>query len=53
MAVQATLDEMEKLLKALEDIKAETETVIDNLVMGIETLLDIMSIILQDGRESD
>ena len=37
---------MENLYKSLEDIKAETETVIDNLVMGIETLLDIISIAL-------
>ena len=44
--VQATLDKMEKLLKLLEDIEAETETVIDDLVMGIKTLLDIMSIAL-------
>ncbi len=46
MAMQATLDKMEKPLKSLEDTKAETEIVIDDLVMGIETLLDIMSIAL-------
>ena len=44
---------MEKLLKLPKDTKAETEIVIDDLVMGIETLLDIIIIILQDGRESD
>ena len=44
---------MENLFESLEDTKAETETVIDDLVMGIETPLDIMSIALQDGRESD
>ena len=42
--MQATLDEMEKPLKSLEDIEAETKTVIDNLVTGIKTLLDIMFI---------
>jgi len=36
---------MEELLKLLEDIKAETETVIDDSVMGIKTLLNTMSII--------
>ena len=53
MAMQATLDKIEKLLKLLEDTKAETETVINNLVMGIETLLNIMFITSQDGRESN
>ena len=52
-AMQATLDEIEKSLKLLKDIEAETETVIDDLVMGIETPLDTMSIALQDGRESN
>ena len=42
--VQVTLDEIEELLELLEDIEAETETVIDDLVTGIETPLDIMSI---------
>ncbi len=45
-AVQATLDEIENLFKSLEDIKAETKTVIDDSVTGIETLLNIMSIVL-------
>ena len=44
---------MENLFKSLKDIKAETKTVIDDLVMGIETLLDMMFITLQVGRESD
>ena len=52
-AVQATLDKIKNLFKSLEDTKAETEIVIDNLVIGIETLLDIMSIALQDSRESN
>jgi len=37
---------MEELLKSLEDIKVETETVIDDLVIGIKTLLNIMFIAL-------
>ena len=37
---------MENLFKLLEDTKAETEIVIDDLVTGIKTLLDIMSITL-------
>ena len=45
-AVQTTLDKIKKPLESLEDIKAETETVIDNLVTRIETPLDIMSITL-------
>ena len=45
-AVQVTLDEMEKLLELLEDIEAETKIVIDDLVMGIETPLNIISIAL-------
>ena len=46
MVVQVTLDKIEELLKSLEDIEAETKTVIDNLVMGIKTLLNIMFITL-------
>ncbi len=46
MAMQATLDEMEKPLELLKDTKAETETVIDDLVTGIKTPLDTMSIAL-------
>ena len=45
-AIQATLDKIKKLSKLLKDIKAETETVTNNSVMGIKTLLNTMSIIL-------
>ena len=48
-----TLDKMENLFKSLKDIEAETEIVIDNLVTGIETPLNIMFIILQDRKESN
>jgi len=51
--MQVTLDEMESLFKSLEDIKAETETVIDDLVTRIKTPLDMMFIALQDGRENN
>ena len=51
--MQATLDEMENLFKLLEDTKAETKIVINNLVMGIETPLDIIFIALQDSKESN
>ncbi len=44
---------MENLFELLKDTKVETETVIDNSVTGIETLLDMMSIALQDGKESN
>ena len=44
---------MKELLKSLKDIEAETETVIDNSVMGIKTPLNIISITSQDGRESN
>ena len=44
--MQATLNKIKELLELLEDTKVETKTVIDNLVMGIKTLLDIMSITL-------
>jgi len=53
MAMQATLDKMENPFKSLKDTKAETKTVIDSSVTGIETLLNTMFIALQDGRESD
>ena len=43
--MQATLDEMEKPLKLPEDTKVETETVTDDSVMGIETPLNMMSIV--------
>ena len=51
--MQATLDEMEKPLESPEDTKAETETVIDDSVMGIKTPLNIISITLQDSKESN
>ena len=51
--MQVTLDEIENPFKSLEDIEAETEIIIDDLVTGIETLLDIMSIALQNSKESD
>ena len=48
MILQAALEEakIENLFKTLKDIKADTEIVINRLVIGIETLLDIMIIIL-------
>jgi len=51
--VQATLDKMENPFKLPEDTEVKTETVTDDLVMGIKTLLDTMSITLQVGREND
>jgi len=45
-AMQATLDKIEELLKSLEDIEAETKTVIDDLITGIKTPLNIMFIVL-------
>ena len=51
--MQATLNKMENLFESPKDIKAETETVIDNSVMGIKTPLDTISIALQDGKESN
>ncbi len=44
--MQVTLDKIEKLFKSPEDTEAETKIVIDNSVIGIETLLNIMSITL-------
>ena len=44
--MQVTLDKMEKLLESLKDTKVETETVTDDLVTGIKTLLDTMFIAL-------
>ncbi len=44
---------MEDLFELLKDIKAEIETVVDDLVMGIKTLLNIITIALQDKRESN
>ena len=55
MTLQAALEEQEikNLFKTLEDKKANTQTVIDGSVTGIETLLNIITITLQDGRESN
>ena len=44
---------MENLFKTLEDKEVDIWIVIDGLVMGIKTLLDIITITLQDGKESD
>ena len=44
---------MKNLFKLLKNIKVNTKTVIDELVIGIKTLLDIITITLQDGRESN
>jgi hypothetical protein len=53
--LQATLKEakIENPFKTLKDIKADTEIVMDDLVIGIETPLDTMIITSQDGREND
>ena len=37
---------MENLFKTLKDIKVDTEIIINDLVAGIETLLDIITITL-------
>jgi len=42
---------MENLFKLLKDEKAETEIIINNSVVGIETLLNIISIISQNKKE--
>ena len=44
---------MENPFKTLEDKEADTQIVIDGSVMGIKTLLNIIIIASQDGRESD
>ncbi len=46
MVVQVTLDKIGNLFKLLEDIEAETDIVINSLVAGIKTLLDILFITL-------
>ena len=46
MVIQVTLDEIKKLSKLLKDIEAETKTVIDDSVTGIETPLNMMFIAL-------
>ncbi len=44
---------MENLFETLEDKEVDTQIVIDSSVTGIKTLLNTMTIISQDGRESD
>ena len=53
--LQGALEEvkMENLFETPKDIKADTEIVIDDSIAEIETLLDIMTITLQDKRESN
>jgi len=53
--LQAALEEqeMENLFKTPKDNKVNIWIVIDSSVMGIETLLDIMTIALQYKREND
>ena len=53
--MQATLEEMEmeNLFETPKDKKADIKIVINKSVMGIETLLDTMIIILQDKKESN
>jgi len=41
---EVALEEMENLFEILEDEEADTEIVIDKLVIGIETPLDMMII---------
>ena len=53
MTLQAALKEMENLFKNPKDKKANTQMVINELVTGIETLLDIMIITSQDERENN
>ncbi len=51
--LQAVLEEMENPFKTLKDKEVNTETVINGSITRIETPLDIMTIILQDGRENN
>ncbi len=44
---------MENLFETLEDNKVDIWTVINSSVTGIETLLDIITITLQNGREDN
>jgi hypothetical protein len=44
--LEVTLEEVESLYKALEDIEVDTEIVIDDLVAGIKTPLDTITIAL-------
>ena len=51
--MQVTLDKIKNPFKLLKDTKAETEIVINSLVTGIKTLLNIIFIASQNNRESD
>jgi len=55
MTLQAALEEQEikNPFKTLEDKEVNTWTVINSLVIGIKTLLNIMTIALQDRRENN
>ena len=53
MVIQITLDKIKDLFKLLENTKAETDIIINSLVVGIKTLLSIISITLQNNRESN
>ena len=55
MTLQVTLkeQEMENPFKTPEDKEVDTQIVIDGSMMGIETPLDIITIALQDKRESN
>ena len=55
MTLQAALEEQEikNLFKTLENKEVNIWTVIDRLVTGIEILLDMMIIALQNKRESN
>ena len=44
---------MENLFETLEDKEVDIWIVIDSSVTGIETLLDTITITLQNGRESN
>jgi len=46
MILQVALEEIKNPFKTLKDKKINTEIVINSLVMGIEILLDIMTIVL-------
>jgi len=53
MTLQAILKEVRNPFKTFEDKKVNIKTVINNLVMGIETKLNTMIIALQNEREND
>ncbi len=44
---------MENLFKALEEEEINIKIVIDDLVIGVKTLLNIITIASQNGRESN